>query len=66
MTSILEGSLYSCKSYHKMFFSTTANDEVPLFSSPGGLLGEEVVGVAQTKQGQTSDKDVATTLISAF
>ena len=49
-----------------MFFSTTANDEVPLFSSPGGLLGEEVVGVAQTKQGQTSDKDVATTLIGGF
>ena len=49
-----------------MFFSTPANDQVPLFSSPGGLLGEEVVDVAQTKQGKTSDKDVATTLIGVF
>ena len=49
-----------------MFFSTAANDQASLFSSPGGLLGEEVVDVAQTKQGKTSDKDVATTLISVL
>ena len=49
-----------------MFFSTAANDQGSLFSSPGGLLGVEIVDVAQTKQSQTSDKDVATTLISVF